>query len=506
MKGVAMISELVVLGIVCVTSATMVLFWLVPLRARAIPTGTNVSPELCNDHVYLFEGSELIGLSDAGEREDAKIADWTDLRAHLAERFPNFPKTPEEIEQAGEIVVTPVDASARQDVFCEWIDGITRVQLRKTDAPETKQVQLDPVRAATESAPYPVWCVDPSGTVCWHNAAYARLARKVRGRKTDNLKPLFDLTDPTGPNSNRRRISVSPKDSDQKLWFDLSVVEQGDNQLCYATDINAVVDAEVAQRNFVQTLAKTFAQLSIGLAIFDRNRQLALFNPALIDLTALPADFLSSRPSVMSFFDRLRNQNMMPEPKNYGGWRQQMNDLVEAAADGRYQETWSLPSGSVYSVSGRPHPDGAVAFLFEDITAEITLTRRFRSELELGQSILDQLEDAIAVFASDGALAFSNVAYHQMWQVDPDASFATVSVLDATRIWQDKCTATPVWGEIRDFVDSRENRSQWRELVHLRSGDTLTCTVSPIQNGGTMIRFTAHSRVSQNPQLSDAQG
>ncbi len=501
-----MISEWIMLGAVCVISAMIVLFWLAPRRSRAVQASTSVAADLSSDQIYLFEGAELVGMSDAGEREEPTIADWAGLRAHLINRFPNFPDSPEQIKQVGEVVVAPVDAGARQDIYCEWIDGITRVQLRKMDVPEPDLMKIDPVRAATESAPYPVWCVDPDGMVCWHNAAYARLARKVRGQDTNDLNPLFDLTDPAGPNSNRRRISVSPEDCDQKLWFDLSVVEQGNNRLCYATDINAVVDAEVAQRNFVQTLAKTFAQLSIGLAIFDRNRQLALFNPALIDLTALPADFLSGRPNVMSFFDRLRNQNMMPEPKNYGGWRQQMKDLVEAAADGRYQETWTLPSGSVYSVSGRPHPDGAVAFLVEDITAEITLTRRFRSELELGQSILDQLEDAIAVFASDGALAFSNTAYHQLWQVDPEASFATVSVLDATRIWQDKCTATPVWGDIRDFVDSRENRSQWRELVSLRSGQMLMCAVNPIQNGGTMIRFIAHTRVSQNAQLSAAQG
>ncbi|WP_240336811.1 PAS-domain containing protein [Tropicibacter sp. Alg240-R139] len=501
-----MISEWVVMGAVCLTSAAIVLLWLTPRRAKPVRINAGDSPELSSDQVYLFEGTELVGLSDAGKREEAMIADWAGLKAHLVGRFPNFPETPEQIKQAGRVVVSPVDAGARQDVFCEWIDGVTRVHLREVEAPEPKQLQIDPVRAATESAPYPVWCVDPDGMVCWHNAAYARLARKVRGQDTGNLNPLFDLTDPAGPNSNRRRVSISSENSDQKLWFDLSVVEQGNNKLCYATDINAVVDAELAQRNFVQTLAKTFAQLSIGLAIFDRNRQLALFNPALIDLTALPADFLSGRPSVMNFFDRLRNQNMMPEPKNYGGWRQQMNDLVEAAADGRYQETWTLPSGSVYSVSGRPHPDGAVAFLFEDITAEITLTRRFRSELELGQSILDQLEEAIAVFASDGALAFSNTAYHLLWQVDPEASFATVSIMDTTRVWQDKCTATPVWGEIRDFVDSRENRSQWRELVQLRSGQTLICTVSPVQNGGTMIQFTMRSVVSQTAQMIATQG
>ena len=60
--------------------------------------------------------------------------------------------------------------------------------------------------------------------------------------------------------------------------------------------------------------------------------------------------------------------------------------MIAAATDGRYQETWSLENGQTYSIRGRPHPDGATAFLIEDITAEVTLTRNFRAELEQSQN------------------------------------------------------------------------------------------------------------------------
>ena len=69
------------------------------------------------------------------------------------------------------------------------------------------------------------------------------------------------------------------------------------------------------QRDFVQTLTKTFAQLSVGLAIFDADRRPVLFNPALGDLSLLPADFLIARPTLFSFLDRLRDNRMIPEPK-----------------------------------------------------------------------------------------------------------------------------------------------------------------------------------------------
>ena len=138
-----------------------------------------------------------------------------------------------------------------------------------------------------------------------------------------------------------------------------------------------IVRAQQAQKNFVQTLTKTFATLSIGLAIFYRNRQLMLFNPALIDLTTLPADFLRARPNLLTVFDKLRDNQIMPEPKNYATWREKLAILVAAATEGTYTEIWNLPTGATFRTSGRPHPDGALAFLFEDMTAKISMSRQF---------------------------------------------------------------------------------------------------------------------------------
>jgi len=479
-------------GLICAITAAAAVFWLTP---RRLPTKAGIldGPDDMRDRVFLFDGSDLIDASAKARAlipTDVQDFNWTRLHDALSGEYPGFPQSPQRVQNQGSLTI-PAGKENRGDVFCEWVDGITRVHLRgqnNSKAPSnTTSQEQETLRLAMGQAPYPIWHIDQHSNLSWSNAAYDALCKKV-GK--DDAGPLFPLGAGKGPVGKKARTSVTVAGSEQKLWFDVSVVQQDIGSLCYAVDINAVIDAEIAQRNFVQTLAKTFAQLSIGLAIFDRNRQLALFNPALIDLTALPADFLSARPNLLSFFDRLRDQRMMPEPKNYGSWRHQMADLIAAAADGRYQETWTLPSGAVYSVSGRPHPDGAVAFLFEDITAEITLTRRFRTDLEICQSMIDQMDDAIAVFSENGALNFSNAAYHKMWSVDPEASFVQMSVLDAARTWQSMCQATPVLGEIREFVGLRENRVEWWGQVQLDTGQSLSCCVFPISHGATMVVFT----------------
>ncbi|MFV0514569.1 MAG: PAS-domain containing protein [Jhaorihella sp.] len=497
--GAVLTLETVLLSLTCAAAALAAAMFLAPRRAPQ--AGPAMTPGEPDGPILLFDGTELADTSSdlrnllGPDRGGTGVApDWQDLRGRLEATYPDMPQTPGALCDNERRLIRARGGLVAGDIMMERIGEITRLclasdSLAPANGPANRESELQALRLAMDATPYPVWRVDAQGRVVWHNAAYGVLARKLRGKDARLAQPLFPDDATALPPGRRTRISVAADGQDQKLWFDVTVAAQPAGNLYFAADINAVVDAEIAQRNFVQTLAKTFAQLPIGLAIFDRNRQLALFNPALVDLTALPADFLSARPALSSFFDRLRDRRMMPEPKNYNGWRQQMADLVAAAADGRYQETWSLPSGSVYSVSGRPHPDGAVAFLIEDITAEITLTRQFRAELELGQAILDSVEDAIAVFSSDGTLVFSNEPFHALWGLDPDRGFAQMTIVDATRAWQDLSVPTPVWGELRDFVAARENRATWSAETRLRSGERLDCAIRPIQGGATMVRF-----------------
>ena len=490
-------ADWIILAAISLVSCCVAIQWLLPRRGRRDDSYGLFTNSSLFDTVFLFDGDRLISQSDIALAGFERVSGWADLRRLLQRDFPTFPETPEVVRDQGNLVVSAIDCTVEREVVCEWIDGIVRVQLRET--PKAKHAGLrdpnDPIRLAMDRAPYPVWLLTSSNRIRWCNAAYVALVRKARGLDADLTAPLFPAPQDESRPGGKSRVSVDVAGSSSRLWFDLTQIEHDEGRLCYAVDVNAIVQAETAQRKFVQTMTKTFAQLSIGLAIFDRNRQLALFNPALIDLTSLPPDFLSCRPSLSSFFDRLRDQHMMPEPKNYRSWRRQMNDLLEAAEDGEYQETWSLPSGSVYSVSGRPHPDGAVAFLFEDITAEITLTRRFRSEMDLMQSILDKLADAIAVFADDGTLALTNYAYQKLWGDTGEVGFQTDTVMAVTRSWQDHCVATPILGEIRDFVEMRDDRAEWTAEIQMRNGTALDCTVTPMRNGATIVRFAMDTKL-----------
>ena len=144
-----------------------------------------------------------------------------------------------------------------------------------------------------------------------------------------------------------------------------------------------------------------------------------------------------------------------------------------------------------------------MAFLLEDISSEISLTRRFRAELELCQSVIDTMGEAVAAFNASGVLTFCNAGYRRLWQSDPDSTFADVTVVDATRLWQVHADPSDVWGEIRTFVTSYGQREGWSREVRLVDGRTLQLRCDPLARGATLVRFSENPRGALDP-IADA--
>jgi PAS domain-containing protein len=388
-------------------------------------------------------------------------------------------------------------------VHAEKLGALTRLTISDTSREgigvmvdglslRAQENELEELRECLSQAPMLIWRTDASGTIVWANGAYLfKVMERDRLREDELTWPIPALFTPTAPHEDaKRRLHIPARPHLTELWYDCHSFASGEGTLYYAIPANVAVRAERSLQEFVQTLTKTFAHVPIGLAIFDRSRQLQLFNPALLDLTSLSFEFFSSRPSLPTFLDRLREARIIPEPKDYGLWRQQMAELERAAASGQFEDTWALPSGQTYRVTGHPHTDGALVFLLEDISAETAMTRSFRTEIQLSQAVIDSVDEAIVVFSAAGDLIMSNAAYAMLWNVEPVATLGTVRILDSVRHWQSLARPDPIWGDIRDFVGDINERVDWDGNCLLNDGRQLRCRMLPLQDGATLIGFT----------------
>lgn len=456
--------------------------------------------------VFLFDGEVLVD-STPGARAllssgVARGGAWGRLMAFLAMRFADAETELLRLPETGHLSLTSLPDRGRPLLLqAEHRGGLTKIILTDPHSgdptfgsdPLAHRALLDELttlRDTVARAPILIWRESENGDVVWANGGYLMQAGQVLRPGQDWGWPLprvFDRSAIThGVEGQRQGLTVQGQAT---KWFDLFSQADGDLRLIFAIPADAAVNAETALRDFMQTLTKTFAQLPIGLAIFDRQRQLQLFNPALLDLTGLPADFLSMRPSFLSVLDALRDRNMLPEPKDYRGWRRQIVDMEKAAASGLYEETWNLADGQTYRVVGRPHPNGALALMIEDISTEMLRTRRYRADLELGQAVIDELDEAVAVFAQSGQLVMSNAAYSALWGNDPAAGLADCTVESLAAHWRTLCSASRLWSDVEDYVATIGDRDRWKAEARLLDGRLVQCRFSPLSGGATLATF-----------------
>lgn len=443
-----------------------------------------------SDAFFLFQDDRLVDMDIGADRSaDEAIEDWqswNDLRTAIGAQFPDLPNALADLPEDLEVRFPAIGTTKGACLVCHR-QGITaRLRLTVAVAPTAWDIltqatahhgQHNQIKALRD-APNAVCLSDRDGNVTWHNPEWVSLPCVVAeaAMEDSGVDAAGDVP--------ARRIA----DPDTGRVFELRVAEHDSGRSLYVSEVTGLVQAENAQRKFVQTLTKTFANLTTGLAVFDRNQELALFNPALLDLTALPAPFLTARPHVMSFFDKLRDRQVMPEPRNYAKWRKHILDMIESASGGLYQENWALPSGLTYRITGRPHPDGAVAFLIEDITDEMSIKRRFRAQLDLRQLVLDEMDEAITVFNARHLLMFCNQRCADLLGIDPDSSFADFSVADIIKAYTDTPLGQADWCEVEAQLVSDKGGMNKKWLLRGATGQVTECRVRSLSGGTKMLQ------------------
>lgn len=465
---------------------------------------------------FLFDGERLVDATPAArallpEGEDSRA--WFRFVARFGPDFPDLSERLAVLPRIGQVQIPSQHGRAPALVLnAEHLSGLTRLTVSGGQAElsggggdaatgAALQQEVMAQRAVLSRAPVLMWKEAPDGAVIWANHAYLLRAVELLPEGEDlswPLPKLFETPDAAGSRLPRLKLQM-PSGVE---WFDLVRLPSEQETLCYALAADKAVQAETALREFMQTLTKTFADLPIGLAIFDRARCLQMFNPALADLTTLPPELLIGRPTLNAFLDAMRARAMIPEPRDYRSWRKQLARLEEEAAMGLFEETWSLPGGQTYRVIGRPHPNGALAFMFEDISNEMSRTRRYRADLELGQSVIDAVEDAVAVFSPGGQLVMSNHAYAQLWQHDPQVLLSEAGIATLCAWWREHAAPTLLWDDATDFVTSAADRTPWEGEVRLLDGRLVSCRFRPLTGGATLITFRLQGSMTP-PGLQD---
>ena len=350
-------------------------------------------------------------------------------------------------------------------------------------------------RAVLEALPLPVWVRDNHLALRWGNRAF------VAASDVASLESAFQ-TDVALDRSERDLASAAHTEHEpveakryaivggqrRALALTLAPLKDGD-VVGTAIDVTATAEAESRLQQQIDANADTLDRLATAVAIFGPDRKLAFYNRAYVKLWDLPENWLDAHPSDSEILDRLRELRRLPEQRDFPAWKRDRLKLYERVAE-HPEELWHLPGGKTLRVVAQPHPLGGLIFLFEDVSDQLRLESSFNTLSKVQKATLDTLQEAVAVFGTDGRLKLHNAAFARLWRLTAEELMGEPHL---KRI-ADACAARfgpdPTWDILNSGVTSAapERRRDWGEVAR-SDGAVISLALSPLPDGATLASF-----------------
>ncbi|MFO1122890.1 MAG: HAMP domain-containing sensor histidine kinase [Hyphomicrobiales bacterium] len=352
--------------------------------------------------------------------------------------------------------------------------------------------QVERLSAVLDAAPLPIWLRQRDGKLAWVNQAYVAAVEA-----------------PDSSTAIQGGIEIA---SEQRLDRGYAVPRQGlvgrahaviggamralniheiplaDGRAGFAIDMTALEVAEKELDRHIRAHASTLNKLDTAIAIFGPDQRLRFFNAAYAALWPLDSAWLETRPTDGEILDRLRNQRCIPEQANYRDWKAKQ---LTAYTTLETRETWwYLPDGRSVRVICEQHPFGGVTYLFENATREIQLESRYNELIGVQRETLDNLEEGVALFGSDGRLKLFNPAFARFWNLDTALLEQEPHIERLVEISRRIGADASAWDEVR-FAITRLEVQRNQVNGKLATGErTLQYTAVPLPDGNTLLTFS----------------
>ena len=342
----------------------------------------------------------------------------------------------------------------------------------------------------------PAWISGPGGRLIWANRAWLKAAEAETVEDALSHGLSFDrgveslAAEAAGLAQRREGLRWAPIEGRRRAFFVTAQPLEGGGAGAIALDVTEMEDMREALKRQDAAHDETLNRLADAVAIFGPDRRLSYHNTAFADLWGLEPAWLADGPSHGEVLDRLRQRRRLPETVDYAAWKAREMGFYEQIQVGP-DELWSLPDGRTLRIVRQPHPFGGILLLFSDITGELKLRAQYNSLLQVQQATLDKLNDAVAVFGSDGRLRLHNEAFERFWGVSAQAMDDAGDFDGVAQLCIPLVHDRAFWSELKARIADPD--PQAREPI---SGETRTSDqrivafqTRPLPDGATLVGF-----------------
>ncbi|MDB5439448.1 MAG: two-component sensor histidine kinase, partial [Caulobacteraceae bacterium] len=354
------------------------------------------------------------------------------------------------------------------------------------------------LRALLDARRLPVWIAAADGAPLWANRAWLA---EVGGGELDPSKNLDSGKSlDSGADALAREAAQAGAAREAVRWTSLAgartalrfiaqPLESGGVGV-WAEDVTEAEELRETLRRQIAAHDETLAHVAEAAAIFTPGRKLSYHNPAFAKLWGLESSWLSDGPTHGEILDRLRQKRRLPETVNYSQWK--ANELLAYESSAALpDELWTLPDRRTLRVVRQPHPMGGLLLLFSDISSELRLKAQYNALIQVQQATLDRLNDAVAVFGSDGRLRLHNEAFLRFWTISPSDFAAAGDFEGVVDLCVPKLHDMGFWSDIKGRLADTDPQARTPTSGEVKlSDDRIAAYQSrPLPDGATLIAF-----------------
>lgn len=395
----------------------------------------------------------------------------------------------------------PAPAPYAPGTLLLWFVDITETERKMEALHEQNQrlsSTLDALSALIEAAPFPMWYRGPDLRLAMVNGAYVAAVEAPDAlTAVQSGLELVDETDGKSPLSQAASVrekgeavarTVPATVAGQRRMMRVVELPLGETGVAgYAIDVEEREQARAELARFMRAQRDMLDRLSAGVVQFSRDRSITFYNLPFARLFSLPIDWLAERPEFDRILDRMRENRQLPEVRDYPQWKEEHRSWFTSGVSAE-EEDWLLPSGTHLRVVAQPLPDGGLLLIFEDRTEQIQLASARDTLLRVRTATLDNLFEAIGVFASDGRLHLWNNRFREVWQLEEEelAAHPRIDAL-STRLAR-KLKNRSHGALIREMVRSATvERKQRTGQVQLNGGRDFEFAAVPLPDGNALF-------------------
>ncbi|GLK67292.1 two-component sensor histidine kinase [Hansschlegelia plantiphila] len=349
--------------------------------------------------------------------------------------------------------------------------------------------------ALAETLTQPVWLRDEHGRLVYANEAYARAVEAKDGPAAveqgaefldQNERAAARRANDAGAVFRKRTPAVF---AGSRRIFDVVEAPSRNGSAAIATDVSELEDVRADLSRQMDAHRRTLDELATAVAIFSADGVLTFHNQAYARLWSLDPAFLDGEPSDPAILDKLRADRKLPEQADFRTWKLQLHEAYRAIE--AREHWWHLPDGRTLRVVAAPNPKGGVTYLFDDVTERLALESRFNALSKVQRETIDHLQEAVAVFGSDGRLHLHNPAFEALWRLTPAQLANRPHAEDVLNACRARDPDAALWGKLRMAMTAMpDERQPVAARVERDGGGVIDVVTLPLPDGGTLATFT----------------